>query len=66
MVRDGKSRGTLLSVITIGQDDGRQMEIVRGLNPHDDVVASFRGAIGEGVPVTVTKEETHRETKSAH
>ncbi len=63
VVRDGKAH--LLSV-TIGQDDGRRMEIVRGLSPQDEVVAGFRGAIGEGVPVTVSKEEAREETKKAH
>ena len=50
VVRDGKIR--LLSV-TLGQDDGRHMEIVKGLEPNDQVVVSVRGTIEEGVPAIV-------------
>ncbi|MES1213524.1 MAG: efflux RND transporter periplasmic adaptor subunit, partial [Singulisphaera sp.] len=50
VVRNGKAK--LLNV-ALGQDDGRHMEIIKGLSPQDDVVVSYRGVIEDGSPVTV-------------
>jgi RND family efflux transporter MFP subunit len=48
VVRDGKS---YLAPIHIGQDNGRQMEVLSGLQPTDEVVVHYNGAIGDGTPV---------------
>ncbi len=50
IVRDGKAA---LVPIEIGQDDGLQMEVIRGLKPTDEVVIHYRGTIGDGRPVRV-------------
>ncbi|HVU88660.1 MAG TPA: efflux RND transporter periplasmic adaptor subunit [Pirellulales bacterium] len=52
VVRDGKAQ--LLSV-TLGQDDGRHMEILKGLDAKDQVIVSYRGKIEEGAPVVVSE-----------
>ena len=52
VVRDGKAH---LMPITIasGQDNGLRMEVLSGLQPSDDVVVRYRGAIEDGAPVVV-------------
>jgi len=52
VVRDGKAH---LMPITIasGQDNGLRMEVLSGLQPSDDVVVHYRGAIEDGAPVVV-------------
>ncbi len=52
VVRDHKAQ--LLSVI-LGQDDGRRVEILKGLDPKDQVVFSYRGTIEDGSPVIVNR-----------
>ena len=51
VVRDGLAR---LVPVLLGQDDGRSMEILSGLLSTDQVVVRHTGAIGEGIPVSVS------------
>lgn len=50
VVREGKAR---LLAVMLGQDDGRHVEILKGLEPTDDVIVSYRGTIEDGAPVVV-------------
>jgi RND family efflux transporter MFP subunit len=50
LVRGGKAHK---AEVGIGADDGIHTEIISGLNPDDDVVIKYRGAIANGVPVAV-------------
>lgn len=52
VVRSGKAHKI---EVRLGADDGLNTEILSGLNPDDEVAVHPRGAIGNGVPVTVTK-----------
>ncbi len=52
VVRDNK---LFLASIETGMDNGVDMEVVKGLQPDDDVVVNPSDDLAEGIPVTMTR-----------
>jgi RND family efflux transporter MFP subunit len=52
VVRDGRAHRTQ---VKLGADNGLQLEVLSGLNPNDQVVTRYNGAIGDNVAVEVLR-----------
>jgi RND family efflux transporter MFP subunit len=50
LVRDGRARRM---PVQVGFDNGRQVEIVRGLGPTDRVIVRYNGTLSDGLSVRV-------------
>jgi hypothetical protein len=46
------------SVVTLGRDDGKTVEIKSGLTPQQLVIAKGNGVLGEGTAIAVKLRET--------
>lgn len=57
-VRNGKA---WLTPITVGQDNGVDVEVLEGLSPDSQVAASYSGAIGNGVNVSAIEQKPEKE-----
>ncbi|HEY7312778.1 MAG TPA: efflux RND transporter periplasmic adaptor subunit [Gemmataceae bacterium] len=63
VVRDGKARKV---AIETGLDNGVLVEVLKGLEPDDQVVVSSSGGIDDGVAVSVTETDKPARAVSSH
>ena len=56
VVRDGKAHR---QPVQVGLDDGREVEIVGGLTPEDQVIVRYNGTIADGLAVRAEAVEDH-------
>lgn len=63
VVRDGKARKV---AIETGLDNGVDVEVLKGLEPDDQVVVSSSGGIDDGVAVSVTETDKPARGASSH
>ena len=61
VVRDGKAHR---QPVQVGLDDGREVEIVSGLAPDDQVIVRYNGTIAEGLAVRAEPVKTARNAGS--
>lgn len=54
VVRSGKAH---LIPVTVGADNGVEVEVLKGLTPDALVISRYNGAIGDGVPVVVSNTD---------
>ena len=63
VVRDGKAR--LVSIQT-GMDNGIVVEVLKGLEPDDNVVINPNGDLDDGVAVSMSEAPKSKTTSSSH